>query len=206
MLYLQCPTQSCSDLGYPMGTPYRCQICCKNEQCLTPADKIIITTASGHTINLTTWDNLTKLSLQVLGMASVQCNQKCHHDFKYKLVPFAKKKLADRDQPLGPELFGDNLREHYKQIQEITKNTTLTTSKGKKQQNRHHPYPGLGRNPGYAPWPPVGFQQLLHYCAPYPAYPMEYQQQQAVIQPQPPPAPRPNRGHGHGTPVKNQNK
>ena len=42
------------------------------------------------------------------------------------------KKLADRDQPLGPELFGDNLKEHYKQIQEITKNTTLTTSKGKK--------------------------------------------------------------------------
>ena len=98
---------------------------------MTQADKIIITTPSGHTINLTTWANLTKLSLQVLGMASVQCNQKCHHDFKYKLVPFAKKKLADRDQPLGPELFGDNLREHYKQIQEITKKYHLNYQQGK---------------------------------------------------------------------------
>ena len=76
-------------------------------------DKII---KKNSEINLSYWTDLIKL-----GMAFVQCNQKCHLDLKYKLVSAAKE-LADHDQPLGPELFGENLKEHYKQIQKVAYN------------------------------------------------------------------------------------
>ena len=89
--------------GYPLAYPVQ-------------DDDKIIKTNSGHEINLSYWTDLIKL-----GMAFVQCNQKCHLDLKYKLVPAAKE-LANRDQSLGPELFGENLKEHYKQIQEVADN------------------------------------------------------------------------------------
>ena len=79
---------------------------------------------------------------------------------KYKLVVPAKE-LANRDQPLGPELFGGNLKEHYKQIQELAKITTSTTNSKKKQQIRHHPNskPFSGKIPRYTPWPAQKYQQ-----------------------------------------------
>ena len=48
-------------------------------------DDKIIKTNSGHEINLSYWTDLIKL-----GMAFVQCNQKCCLDLKYKLVPATK--------------------------------------------------------------------------------------------------------------------
>ena len=179
----------------------------QQEQSLSKDDEKIIKTSSGHEINLSYWTDLIKLGLQVLGMASVQCNQKRRHDLKYKLVPAAKE-LADRDQPLGPELFGENLKEHYKQIQEVAKLTTFTTSNKKKQQQKRaqnppHPYDQnfLGNTGGYPPWPPQYQHQrprapYQHY--PPPAYPPPQQQ----FPPQRPPPPRPTRGRGRGAPAK----
>ena len=114
----------------------------------------MIATRDGHSINITELSALAELSLKVLGMASVQCSQKRRADLKYKLVPTAKE-LADRDQPMGPELFGDNIKEHYKQIQDVAKITSLTTTKGKKTQ-RNHPYMQafLGRGSGFPQWFP----------------------------------------------------
>ena len=83
-----------------------------------------------------------ELGLKVLGMASVQCNQKHHLDLKYKLVPSARE-LADKDQKMEPLLFGDNLKEHYRTIQENNRLTNLTVNKPSKKstgQNRFSPY------------------------------------------------------------------
>ena len=116
--------------GYPApGYPYYPMLFCpapllppvvdakqqQNEQSLTQADKKLsllqVATPSTSLHGLTH-----QTFMQVFSMASVQCNQKCCHDLKCKLMPSAEE-LADRDQPLGPELFGDSLKEHYKQIQ-----------------------------------------------------------------------------------------
>ena len=57
----------------------------------------IIYCPNGHEINITKIARLVQLGLKVLGMGSVQCNQKRRLDFKYKFVSSVKE-LADKDQ------------------------------------------------------------------------------------------------------------
>ena len=81
---------------------------------LTPEDEKQICCPNSYASNIT---KLVHLSLKILGMRSVQCNQKRHLDLRYKLVPSAKE-LADKAQQTMPLLFYDNLKENYCQTQE----------------------------------------------------------------------------------------
>ena len=155
---------------------------------LTSDDEKKIACPNGHSINMTKIAQLIQQGLQVLGMGSVQCNQKRRLDLKYKLVNSAKE-LADKNQPMGPLLFGDNLKEHYRQIQEKNRLTNITVNKKPRQSlHKFHPYPApfLARPPGpqWSQWHQGQQQQQRPHAQGFMNYPPGIQH---AFHPHPPP-------------------
>ena len=116
----------------------------------------------GFSVNVSDLLRQLELALKVLGMAHVQGCQKRRLDLRDK-INNSGKELADANQKLGPELFGENLKEHYRQIQENNRLTSITaTPKSKKKTHgsgqRFSPYQQHFLPRGPAQWHPMPWQ------------------------------------------------
>ena len=90
----------------------------------SPDEDQVVACLDGHSLNISELIRKMQLGLKVLGMGAIQANQKRRSDLKYKLGDAAKE-LADKFQPMGPFLFGDDIHSHYKLLHETNHITSM---------------------------------------------------------------------------------